>query len=89
MSTETVLQLGQQCLWITTQIASPIVMSGLVIGTGVSVVQAATQIQEQSLVFVPKMLALMAALTLTGGWMLTRMTDFTRTLLISLPGMAN
>src|SRR5947199_137184 len=54
MSQETVMRFGQAALWTAAQIAGPIIISGLVVGLVVSIFQAATQIQEQSLVFVPK-----------------------------------
>jgi flagellar biosynthesis protein FliQ len=82
---EAVMGLGQQCMWLAAQIAAPMILTGLVVGVLVSVFQAATQIQEQSLVFVPKVLTLLAALSLCGGWMMTRLVDFTRTLFLSLP----
>ena len=85
MTQETVLGLGQQCMWLAAQIAAPMILTGLTVGVLVSVFQAATQIQEQSLVFVPKILTLLAALSLCGGWMMTRMVDFTRVLFLSLP----
>jgi flagellar biosynthetic protein FliQ len=85
MSQEAVLGLGQQCMWLAAQIAAPMILTGLVVGVLVSVFQAATQIQEQSLVFVPKVVTLLLALSLCGGWMMTRLVDFTRTLFLSLP----
>jgi flagellar biosynthetic protein FliQ len=85
MSQEAALGLGQQCMWLAAQIATPLVVAGMIVGVIVSVLQAATQIQEQSLVFVPKAATLFAGLTLCGGWMLTRLVEFTRTLFLSLP----
>jgi flagellar biosynthesis protein FliQ len=85
MSQETVLGLGQQCMWLAAQIAAPLILTGLTVGVLVSVFQAATQIQEQSLVFVPKVLTLLAALSLCGGWMMTRLVDYTQSLFLSLP----
>ena len=88
MSQETALGLGQQCLWIAAQIAAPLILSGLIVGSLMSVFQAATQIQEQSLTFVPKILTLLTALSVCGGWMLTRLVEFTRALFLSLPHFA-
>ena len=85
MSQETALGLGQQCMWVAAQIAAPLILAGLIVGALVSVFQAATQIQEQSLVFVPKVVTLVAALSVCGGWMMTRLVEFTRSLLLSLP----
>jgi flagellar biosynthetic protein FliQ len=88
MSQEMALGLGQQSMWIALQIAAPVILAGLVVGLLVSIFQAATQIQEQSLLFVPKVLALVAALGLCGGWMMTRIIEFARALILSLPMFA-
>lgn len=85
MTTEAAVALGQQALWIAAQMAAPVILAGLVVGVVISVFQAATQIQEQSLLFVPKALALMAALGFCGGWMITRVVEFARALMLSLP----
>jgi flagellar biosynthetic protein FliQ len=85
MSQEAAMGLGQQCMWLTAQIAAPAVLAGLTVGVLVGVLQAATQIQEQSLVYVPKIIALLATLSVCGGWMMTRMVEFTRALYLSLP----
>jgi flagellar biosynthetic protein FliQ len=88
MGTETALSLLQQSMWVAAQIAAPAILAGLAVGTVVSVFQAATQIQEQSLVFVPKVAALLGALSVCGAWMLTRIVDFTRDIILSLPQYA-
>jgi flagellar biosynthetic protein FliQ len=85
MSQDAALGLAQQCMWVAVQISAPIILAGLIVGSLVSVFQAATQIQEQSLVFVPKVVTLLAALSVCGGWMMTRMVEFTRSLFLSLP----
>lgn len=87
MSQETVLEWGRQAMWLIVQVAGPMVAAALVVGVVVGVFQAATQIQEQSLTFVPKMAVLMAVLLLGGGWMMTRMVEFTRGLIMSLPNV--
>lgn len=88
MSQEMALTLVQQCLWSAIQIVAPAVLSSLVVGSLVSVFQAATQIQEQSLSFVPKIVALLSALAVTGGWMITQVVEYGRQTLISLPDLA-
>ncbi len=85
MSQEIALGLGQQAMWTALQVAAPVILAGLTAGLIMSIFQAATQIQEQSLLFVPKILALVAALALCGGWMLTRVIEFSRGLILSLP----
>ena len=85
MSQEEALGLGHQCMWLAVQIVTPLLLGGLIVGVLVSVFQAATQIQEQSLVFVPKVLTLLLTLSLCGGWMMTRTVEFTRALFMTLP----
>lgn len=87
MSQETALALGQQTMWLIIQVVAPCVLAGLIVGVLVSIFQAATSVQEQSLVFVPKVLALFAALALTGGWMMTRIVEFSRELFLSIAQM--
>ena len=77
----------QQCLWTATQVILPVVLAALVVGTVISIFQAATQIQEQSLSFVPKVGALLAALAVTGGWMMLRLVDYGRNIFIELPNV--
>jgi flagellar biosynthetic protein FliQ len=68
-------------------VAAPMLLAALVAGLIVSVFQAATQINEMTLPFVPKLLALFAAAVLAGPWMLGLMVDFTRRLFSSIPGV--
>jgi flagellar biosynthesis protein FliQ len=72
-----VLNIGRQCLMVTLQIALPILLFGLVAGVFVSIFQAVTSIQEFTLTFVPKLLAVILALALFGPWMLSTMVSFT------------
>jgi flagellar biosynthetic protein FliQ len=88
MTAQTALGLSQQALWIAVKIAGPVIAAGLVVGVIVSVFQAATQIQEQTLLFVPKVLALLGALALLGGWMMTHLVEFARHLFMALPDLA-
>ncbi len=80
-----VLQIGQQALWVMVELAGPVLGLGLAVGLAVSVLQTTTQINEQTLSFLPKLAAMLLALALLGPWMLTTLVDFTRELLISLP----
>lgn len=68
-------------------LAGPILLAALVVGLIVSVLQAATSIQEQTLTFVPKIIAILGALALLGGWMFSSMGDYTRELFRMIPGM--
>lgn len=85
MTDVAVLQIAQNALTVALQLCAPILSVSLTVGLGVSVFQAATQIQEQTLSFVPKLLALSAALILFGPWMLRVMMTYTTNLLTDLP----
>lgn len=84
-----VLELVQRALAVGLMISAPVLGVGLVVGLAVSVLQAATQIQEMSLSFVPKILAVGAAVVLFGPWMLRSMVTFTTKLLVSIPSLAH
>ena len=88
MTPETVLGVGREAMWVGAQVAAPVLIAGLIVGVLVSVFQAATQIQEQSLALVPKVVAILVALGVCGGWMMMRIVDFTRTLYTMLPNLA-
>ena len=80
-----VLDLGRRAIILALQLSLPILILSLVIGVIVSLFQAVTQIQEQTLTFVPKLLALALALVLLGPWMLHTMVGFTAGLFAGLP----
>ena len=81
-----VLQIAQQGLWVMFLLAAPILGLGLAVGLVVSILQATTQINEQTLSFLPKLAAMLLGLLFFGPWMLATLVDFTRRLLIALPG---
>ena len=85
MTPEMVLDVGQQALWVTALLAAPLLLSALVIGLLVGMVQAATQIQEMTLTFIPKLAVLGLALIVAGSWMLGLITDFTINLFERIP----
>jgi flagellar biosynthesis protein FliQ len=87
MGQEQAIGLTHQCLIMAAQIAAPALTATLMVGVLVSIFQAATQIQEQSLVFVPKVVVLLAVLTASGGWMLIRAVEFARVLFMYLPNI--
>ncbi|HHQ42128.1 MAG TPA: flagellar biosynthesis protein FliQ [Chromatiales bacterium] len=87
MTPETVIELGRQALYVTALLAAPLLLSALVVGLLVGVFQAATQINEMTLSFIPKLLVLALALAVAGPWMLQLITGFTRRLIESIPGM--
>lgn len=77
MSQGDILRIIQNAIFLIIEVSAPVLLAGLVVGLLVSVFQAMTQINEQTLVFIPKILAILLALVLLGGWMLTRVTEFT------------
>ena len=87
MTPEFVLTLTQQALEMTVLISAPMLGAALVTGLLVSLFQAATQINEMTLSFIPKLLVLIVVLVLAGPWMLTMMLDYMRRLFTGIPGM--
>ena len=87
MTPESVMTLGQQALELTLLLAAPALLAGLAVGLLVSVFQAATQINEMTLSFIPKLVAMLAALVIAGPWMLQLMLDYMHRLLENLPLM--
>lgn len=81
------MTIGRTALEITILVASPVLLVTLVIGLTVSIFQAATQINDPSLSFIPKVLAVLVTFALAGPWMLTVMTDYMRRVLTGLPGI--
>ena len=87
MTPETVMTVGTRALEITLLLAAPLLLVALATGLLVGVFQAATQINEMTLSFVPKLVAIFLALILAGSWMLGLLTDFTRRLYEAIPAM--
>ena len=80
------LDLSRQALEVTLMVSAPMLLAGLVVGVLVSLFQAVTQIQEPTLTFIPKILAVSLALLLFLPWMLTTLVQFTRRVFEALPG---
>ena len=85
MTPELVMNLGRQAVEMTLILAGPLLLSALAVGLIVSIFQAATQINEQTLSFIPKLIATFIALLLAGPWMLQMMVDYIRRLFESIP----
>ena len=85
MTPEMVMDIGGEALWVTAMLAAPLLLSALGIGLLVGMLQAATQIQEMTLTFIPKLMVLAVALMISGPWMLGLITDFTVRLIESIP----
>ena len=82
---QTVLTIAQQAMEVTLLLSAPLLLTALVTGLVVSILQAATQINEMTLSFIPKLVALFGVMIGTGPWMLATMVDYTRRLLMQIP----
>ena len=85
MTPELVMNIGRQAIEMTLILSAPLLLAALVIGLIISIFQAATQINEQTLSFIPKLLAMFLVLILAGPWMLQMMVDYIRRLFESIP----
>ena len=87
MDAQQVLSTGQNGLMMLLLISAPVLLTVLVVGLVVSIFQAATQINEATLSFVPKVVAAVAVLAIAGPWMLSSLVEFIRQTLMAIPGM--
>ena len=85
MTQDTVMNLASQTMWMTILLAAPLLLSALAVGLLVGMFQAATQINEMTLSFIPKLGILVLALFVFGPWMLSNIVDFTRRLIENIP----
>jgi flagellar biosynthetic protein FliQ len=89
MTPEAVMNMGRDAMEITLLVAGPLLLVVLVVGLIVSIFQAATQINEATLSFIPKLVGVFVTLVVAGPWMLTTMVDYMRLVFTSIPQMAN
>jgi len=87
MGSETVLDIGREALWLAVLLAGPMLGVALAVGLFIGVIQAATQIQEMTLSFIPKLLSLVVVLFLVGPWMLRLLVTFSERLFLDIPGL--
>ncbi len=85
MTPETVLTIAQRALEMTMMLAAPLLLVALLIGLLVGIFQAATQINEMTLSFIPKLVGMAAAMVIAGPWMLKQLVSYTRMLIESIP----
>lgn len=85
MTDTDVTEIAVQTMTLAAKVAAPILLTALLVGFLISLFQAATQIQEPTLSFVPKMIAVAIALLVTGNWVLAELVSFTQTLFDMLP----
>ncbi len=85
MTPTTVIDIGRQAVEVTLMVAAPLFGAALITGLLVSIFQAATQINEMTLSFVPKVVAIFVTLIVAGPWMITMLTDFIRRMYTAIP----
>jgi flagellar biosynthesis protein FliQ len=85
MTDTAVLHIAMQTMLVTAKLCAPMLLTSLFVGFGISMFQSATQIQEFTLSFVPKIIAVGVAILISGNWMLSTLIDFTHQLFNSLP----
>lgn len=89
MSQADVLRIFQEAIFTVIEVAAPVLLVGLIVGLLVSIFQAMTQINEQTMVFIPKIFGILMALLFFGSWMLTRLTEFTHRLFDNISVLIN
>ena len=87
MNPQMVVSIGREALSVTLMVAGPMLIFGLIIGLIISIFQAVTQINEMTLTFVPKILAIAFALIIFMPWMINMLTDFTRHMFELIPSL--
>lgn len=85
MTEDIVLNLGREAIWTTVALSAPLLLASLVVGLIVSIFQAVTQINEATLTFIPKMLAIVVVMIVMAPWMTQMITSYTTELFSSLP----
>jgi flagellar biosynthesis protein FliQ len=85
VNSQTVLTIAQQALTVTVLVSAPMLLTALIVGLVVSIFQAATQINEMTLSFIPKLVAMFAVLLFAGPWMLAVLVDYVQRLFQSIP----
>ena len=85
MTPESVMTIGRQALELTLMVSAPLLLTALIIGLLISIFQAATQINEMPLSFIPKLIGIFVVLIITGPWMVGMMLDFIQRLFSSIP----
>ncbi|MBL4851022.1 MAG: flagellar biosynthesis protein FliQ [Gammaproteobacteria bacterium] len=87
MTQETILQIGGRAIELTILLSSVLLLPALVIGLIVAVFQAATQVNEMTLSFIPKLMVIFGLLIVMGPWLLLQITSFTRNLILDIPSL--
>ena len=86
MDPQDAIDLARQALWTTMIIGSPVLVAGMIVGLVIGLFQALTQIQEQSVVFVPKIIVMLLVLSISLPWLIAQMLQYTSDLIAGIPG---
>jgi flagellar biosynthesis protein FliQ len=86
MDLQHAIDLGREALWTTILIGSPVLVAGMLVGLVIGLFQSLTQIQEQSVVFVPKIIVMLLVLSVSLPWLIARMVQYTSELIAGIPG---
>jgi len=89
MTPESVIEIGQRALWLMLMLSAPMLLSALAVGLLIGMFQAATQINEMTLSFIPKLVVVSMVIVISGPWMLRTLVEFTRGLILSLPELVS
>jgi flagellar biosynthetic protein FliQ len=85
MDATTVVELGSQALWMTLLVSAPLLLVALGVGLVIGIVQAATSVNEATLSFIPKLVAMAVTMALVGGWQIATLVDYMRALFLRIP----
>ena len=86
MTPQDAIDLGREAIWTTLLVGSPVLLAGMVVGLLIGLFQALTQIQEQTVAFVPKIVAMVLALSIALPWLISRMLQYSTDLIEGIPG---
>jgi flagellar biosynthetic protein FliQ len=87
MTPESVVEIGQYAMRTVVMVAGPMLLTGMIVGLVISIFQAATQINEMTLSFIPKLIGMAVTIVVAGPWMLKVIVTYTRALIESIPSM--
>lgn len=89
MTPDTIMTIGSRALEMALALAAPLLLAALITGVVIGAFQAATSINEMTLSFIPKLIAIALTLAIAGPWMLKMLVGYTRELILSIPGLIN
>jgi len=88
MTPQYVIEVGREAIYLMLLVSAPMLLAGLVVGIGISILQAVTQIHEVTLTFIPKIIAVTGALIITLPWIMQQIIDFMTRLMMDIPNLA-